>query len=172
MIDFQNGGLEHHVYELILKMCDLACSDAFPRFETKQLENGKWECRLAIPGVKTPVIKSGNTEVESVNACAFRMLSILRNEYEKNQYDPSIEDSLFADNIEQFFDIEYDKRYRYYLCEADIHLNNNDTFARYLLQNYAGETTESIKDDGGEIDCISDIVTMRFLVKEKRKNYS
>ena len=77
MIDFQTGGLEHQVYELIAKMCDLACSDMFPRFQTSQIENGRWECKLSIPGVKSVSIGHGNSEVESINQCALKMLIAL-----------------------------------------------------------------------------------------------
>ena len=171
MIDFQNDGLEHQVYELISKMCDLACSDSFPHFETKLLENGRWECRIAIPGVKKSAKASGKTEVESINVCALGMLAILKRDHDKNQYDPDIEDNIFGDSIGQFFNVDYDKECRYHLCETDIHLNQNDTYAYKLLENYASETISRIKEGGGEIDLMSDIVTIRLLVKERKKNY-
>ncbi len=171
MIDFQDGGLEHQVYELIAKMCTLACSDNFPHFETKLLEDGEWQCKLAIPGVKKASIGHGKTEVDSINICALGMLDILKREHDKDQYDPDIEENIFGDNISQFFNVEFDKEYRYRLCETDILLDVNDEYAYRLLQNYASSTINDIKTDGEEIDCMSDIVTIRFLVKERKKNY-
>ena len=171
MIDFQDSGLEHQVYELIAEMCNLTCSDSFPRFETKLLENDIWECKLAIPGVKRVAVAKGLSEVDSINACATNMLGILRTEHDKNQYDPEIEENIFEQNIQQFFSVKYDNRYRYHLCQADILLDQNDNFAYRLLKSYASKTVDGIMEEGGEIDSMSDIVTIRFLVKEQKKDY-
>lgn len=172
MIDFQSGGLEHQVYEIITKMCDLGCSNEFPHFETKQIENSRWECKLMIPGVKRQAVATGKTEVESINQCALCMKFILKHYHDKDQYDPEIDESIFRGNIEQFFrDIDYNKEYRYHLCETDILLNSHTKTTFNLLEIYAHDTVDRIHEDGEEIDQMSEIVTIRFLVKKKKENY-
>ena len=167
MIDFQTGGLEHQVYELIAKMCDLACSDMFPRFQTSQIENGRWECKLSIPGVKSVSIGHGNSEVESINQCALKMLMILKVNHPNDDFDPVEEDNLFRSNIEQFFgDVDYDSKYNYHLCETDVLLDSDDYVAHSL------ERIGSFRiEDEEEIDRMSEIVTIRFLIKTKKNNY-
>ena len=168
MIDFQNSGLEHQVYELIAKMCDLACSDEFPHFQTNPIENGKWECKLAIPGVKMISVGYGTTEVESVNACALKMLTYLKINHKNDDYDPDIEESIFRGNIEQFFgDIDFDYRYTYHLCETDILLDGYSHVADSLKRMIANK----IERNGDEIEAMSNIVTLRFLMKTEKKNY-
>lgn len=170
MIDFQNGGLEHQVFELISKMCDLSCSDEFPHFVTNEQESGMWECKLSIPGVKATAIAHGKTEVEAINQCALCMRFILKKDHNKDQLDPDVEDSIFAGNIEQFFgDINYDRQYRYHLCETDLLLDS--TLSTKLFNNYGNDTLRRINEDGEEIDQVSEIITIRLLVKEKKKNY-
>lgn len=172
MIDFQNGGLEHQVYELIVKMCDLGCSDEFPKFTTKQLENRKWECILTIPGVKTTSSACGSTEVESINQCALKMLFILKRDHDKDQLDPDIKENIFRGNIEQFFgNINYDSAFRYRLCETDILINPHAITTFKLLENYAADTIKRLHEQGEEIDQMSQIVSIRFLVKQKKKEY-
>lgn len=169
MIDFQNGGLESQVYELIAKMCDLGCSDEFPKFITNQMEKRKWECKLTIPGVKTTSTACGATEVESINQCALKMLFILKRDHDKDQLDPDEETSIFEGNIAQFFgDIDYDKGYRYRLCETDILLNPHAITTFKLLEGYASDTVDRLHKQGEEIDKMSEIVTIRFLVKQKK----
>ena len=165
MIDFQNDGLEHQVYELISRMCDLTCSDEFPKFETKELPK-KWECRLKIPGVVTSGVGYGNNEVEAINNCALNMLMILNTNHDKNQFDPNVPDSVFRNNIEQFFgDVDYDKRYRYYLCETDIRI---DYQTEMELDRFAKDVVDKINSNSAYVDMMSDIVTIRYLVKTKR----
>lgn len=169
MIDFQNGGLEHQVYELISKMCNLCYSDDFPHFLTKQLENDKWECTLSIQGVKTVAFGKGRSEVEAINKCASCMIGILKSNHDKNQLDPEFDDSVFKNNIEQFFgDIDYDKEYIYRLCETDILLDLNTSVTKEILNKSAKNLLTRLKDEGEDVDQISEIVTMRFLVKKKK----
>lgn len=173
MIDFQNGGLESQVYELIAKMCDLGCSDEFPKFITNQMEKRKWECKLTIPGVKTTSTACGATEVESINQCALKMLFILKRDHDKDQLDPDEETSIFEGNIAQFFgDVDYDNRYRYRLCETDILLNPHAVTTFKLLEGYASDTVDMLRKQGEEIDRMSEIVTIRFLVKQKKGDLS
>ena len=80
-------------------MCDLACSDKFPHFVTTEQENGIWECKLSIPGVKTTAIAHGKTEAESINRCAINMIFILKRDHDKDQFDPDLEVSIFAGNM-------------------------------------------------------------------------
>ena len=171
MIDFQNDGLEYQVYALIAKMCELGCSDEFPKFITNKLDNGKWECTLSIPGVKKEAIGIGSSEVDAINKCALKMRFILSTEYDKDQYDPDIDDSLFQGNIEQFFgDVDYNHAYRYHLCETDIRIREYDEYAKKLLKSYLRNTIEHIKRNGEEITDMSDIVTVRLLVRKKKQN--
>ena len=171
MIDFQDDGLEHQVYELIAKMCDLACSDEFPRFMTRHTTNGRWECNLSIPGVKTDAISYGKTEVEAINNCALDMLRILETDHNMDRYNPDIEESIFKSKIEQFFDdVDYDKRYKYRLCETDILIKPHSELANTLLEKYAHKTINNLQNNGEEVESMSEIVTLRLLVKEK-KNY-
>ena len=171
MIDFQSGGLKHQVYELIAKMCDLGCSDEFPHFQTKQLEDEKWECELSIPGVKQTSVGCGNTEVESINNCASQMMFILKTDYPNDDYDPEMEDNIFCGNIDQFFgDVDYDEQYKYHLCETDILINKYDDLSNVLLRR-ASRTIEKIENNNEEIESMSEIVTIRLLVKQKKTNY-
>ena len=172
MIDFQNDGLEHQVFKLISKMCDLYCSNEFPHFQTRKLDNNKWECTLEIRGTKQKVTSIGNSEVTAINKCASIMLDVLEKYHDKDQYDPDIPDSVFRDNIEQFFDdVKYDSGYLYHLYETDILLNPNDIHTYNRLKDYAKESMRNIYERGEEVDLMSDIVTIRFLIKEKKKRY-
>lgn len=172
MIDFQSSGLSHQVYKLITRMCDLACSDEFPNFVTKQLDDDKWKCELTIPGVSKVAYGYDETEVGSINKCANLMIYYLDKNHDKNQYDPNYEDSIFLGNIEQFFgDVEYDKEYKYHLCESDILIDNDDEHIKGLLKNYAAPIIRKLNRDDEEIDQMSQIVTIRFLVKKKKSHY-
>ena len=168
VIDFQDGGLKSQVFKLIVKMCELACTDDFPYFQTSSLENGRWECKLSIPGVKMTSVGYGETEVESVNDCALKMLTYLKMNHEHDDYDPDIEESIFRGNIEQFFgDIDYDYRYTYHLYETDILLDGHS----YVTDSLKRMIANKIEKDGDEIEAMSNIVTLRFLIKTEKKNY-
>ena len=100
------------------------------------------------------------------------MLDVLEKYHDKDQYDPDIPDSVFRDNIEQFFDdVKYDSGYLYHLYETDILLNPNDIHTYNRLKDYAKESMRNIYERGEEVDLMSDIVTIRFLIKEKKKRY-
>lgn len=174
MIDFQNGGLESRVYELIAKMCDLNESDEFQKFETTQDENGTWHCKLAIPGVKHIAGGMGKTEVESINNCAHVMLRVLEHHHKHGEYDPDIEESLFRDRIEEYFgDVEYDPGYYYYPFFCGIDLDGQNGYQlKSLLKQYAEFETAPIKKENGEIVRMSDFVELKFLVRKRKKNYA
>lgn len=168
MIDFQDKELCRYVYELLIKIQDLYCSDDVPRFHTKQIENGGWECSLQILGVKENVIAYGKTEVESVNNCAYKMKNILERDHPDDDFDPDVENSIFRGNIEQFFDeINYDPHYKYHLYETDVLLDTDD----YVAVTLRRMIEDGFKECDGEIDKMSDIATLRFLVKKKKDNY-
>lgn len=171
MIDFQNGGLESQVFELISKMCDFLKSDDFPHFVTSQTEDGKWKCELNIPGVKQVAVAYYESEVGSINKCASKMLYILKKYHNKNQYYPEYEDSVFLDNIEEYFgDVEFDKQYTYYPYFCDILVEPRSELGS-MLHQYAYEKLMKIEDDGGEVETMSDIVSLAFLIKNKKSNY-
>ena len=169
MVDFQNGGLDIQVYELILKMCDLCCSEEFPRFKTEEIKNG-WKCILSIPGVKEDSVAYGSTEAQAINRCASGMLFILKKYHENDEHYTEFEDSVFKDRIEEYFGSrKYDFAYRYRLSICDILLDSDDTNTKTILQKYASSSLDSIKESGSEIEDMSEIVTLRFLVKQKKK---
>ena len=113
---------------------------------------------------------TAKTEVESINRCATCMLFILKRDHNKNQYDPSDEDSVFYGNISEFFgNVDYDLDYRYHLCETDVLIDSSDLSAFKMLEGYADETIEKIKECNEEIDSMSEIVTIRLLVKERKE---
>ena len=150
-------------------MFDLGCSDDFPKFITQQIDNNRWECQLSIPGVKTTAKAHGKSEVDSINQCAVNMLFILKMDHDKDTFDPDIDESIFRGNIEQFFgDVSYNPEYKYHLCETDILLNRHAITTFKLLESYAKDTIQRIEEDGEEIDQMSEIVTIRFLVKKKK----
>ena len=172
MIDFENDGLEWQVYELIAKLCDLASSDEFEHFQRKQIENGKWECRLTIPGVKRSAFGSGSTEVESINECALDMLMLLKREHNQDDYDPDFEESIFSQKIDTYFDgVMYNSEYKYHLCQADIRISEETIKNAKILEKYGQDIVEKIEECGDEIDQISQIVTVRLLVKKRKNNY-
>lgn len=169
MIDFQNGGLEAQVYEAIAKLCYLNGSDEFPRFITSQYKDGKWKCEINVPGINFPTSGYGKTEVEAINRCAAVLLYHLKKNHNKDQFDPEYEDSIFRGNIEQFFNKEnYDPKYRYHLCETDLLIDSNVTY-KLLLEN--GSHTLKRLSSEEDIDSVSEIVTIRLLIKEKKKNF-
>lgn len=144
MVDFQSGGLEFQVYELILKMCELTQSDEFPHFQTTQLDNGMWECTLEIPGIQTPAKSLQNTEVAAINRCAANMLHILKNVDEKGFYDPKIEESVFRDKLEMNFgNINYDPSYFYYMCQSEFPINPSD---EYLMKYIVGRMNNKLDE--------------------------
>lgn len=170
MIDFQNGGLESQVFEVIAKLCNLNGSDEFPHFQTTQYKDGKWKCEIKVPGIEFPTSGFGRTEVESINKCAAVLLYYLKKNHDKDQFDPEYEDSIFRGNIEQFFNKDkYDPRYRYHLCETDL-LVDQATIKKLLL-NHGEISLKHIVENGEEIDLTSDIVTIRLLLKERKKNF-
>ena len=172
MIDFQNSGLESQVYELIAKMCQLLHSNDFPKFETKQIEPNRWQCTLSIPGVKKRITGEGKTEVKAINTCAIGAVSFLKEEHEKEQYDPSIRRSIFGPNVMEYFgDYEFDKEYVYRLIDTDVLVDPNDELCNGLLRKYAIPDIRELIDDDEIIEAMSEIVSVRFLIKERKKNY-
>ena len=170
MIDFQNGGLESQVFEVIAKLCYLNGSDEFPHFKTTQYKDGKWKCEINVPGIKFPTTGFGKMEVDAINRCAAVLLHHLKTYHSKDQFDPDCEDSIFRGNIEQFFNKDkYDPEYRYHLCETDLIIDSK--FVNELLLKNGGLTLRHIAQEGEEIDLTSDIVTIRLLLKERKKNY-
>ncbi len=175
MIDFQDSGLESQVYVLIAKMCDLTMSDDFPKFQTKKLpKKGLWECTLAIPGVEKTAFGRGKTEVESINLCAIAMLKLLKNNYKNNEYNPCDEKSVFCGDIEQFFgDVDYDSGYNYYLHRTDILLTKGrDDNLRRALMKKAIKNSIPYLEKNSEVDMMCDIVTLRFLIRNRKKRYA
>lgn len=171
MIDFQNNGLESQVFEAIAKLCNLNGSDEFPHFQTTQYKNGKWKCEIKVPGIEFPTSGFGRTEVESINRCAAVLLYHLKKIHDKDQFNPEFEDSIFRGNIEQFFTKKkYDTRYRYHLCETDILLEPDKVYKMFLENG--SRTLQTMARDEEEIDSVSEIVTIRLLVKTKKKNFA
>lgn len=174
MVDFQNDGLESQVYELIAKMCDLMKSDEFPKFQTKQLPDGFWECTLSIPGVKNTAFGTGKTEVHAINRCSRSMLTILKSKHKNDEYDPDIKESVFREQIEERFgNVEYNPEYFYYPFFCGMLLEDKyDGYLKRSLMNHVKPTLERIEEEGGEVVKMCDIVDLVFLVRRKKKNYA
>ena len=175
MIDFQNSELTCEVFELIAKTSELMKKDTieegFPKFKTRKTFNDRWECEFNIPGMKKPGFGEADSEVCEINRCAENTLYLLRKNHDKGQYDPDIEESVFRDNIEEFFgDVDYNHDYQYRLVCSDILLSNNDVILVDLLKQKAKKTIQKIKDSGEEVDRMCDIVSLRFLIKKKKQN--
>ena len=172
MIDFQDDGLESQVYELIAKIRELKPYGDFPKFETKQLENGNWKCTLSIPGVKKRVSGEADTEVKSINICAMGMKLILERDYSKEQLDPTIKDSVFEPKIAEYFgEYEYNKEYLYRMIETDFMIDSDDELTKRLLTKYGMSEIEKYITQDEEIEDMADLVMLRFLVRERKKNY-
>ena len=168
MIDFQNGGLEWQVFEVISRTYKLVKSDDIPHFEAKKIEDGKWECFYEIPGIKKAHAIQ-DSEVASINRCASNMLSILDQLDKRGIYDPDIEESVFKDGIELYFgDIDYDHKYNYYLFTGDISL---DEAGKTFIKRYSQKYYDMFIERGEAIDKMCDIITVRYLIKQKKKNY-
>ena len=172
MIDFQNGGLESQVYELIAKMCKLLHSNNFPKFETKQIEPNKWHCTLSIPGVKRRVTGEGTTEVQAINVCAIGTAAMLEDEHHKEQFDPSIERSIFGPSVYEYFGgYDFNKEYLYRLIDTDIVIDPDDELCNKLIRDYATPDIQELMYEDETIETMSEIVSVRFLIKERKKNY-
>ena len=171
MIDFQKGGLEWQVFEAISKTYELVKSDDIPHFETKKLDDGKWECTLKIPGIE--IARSiQDSEVVAINRCASNMLHILDCLDKRGIYDPENEESVFREDIESYFgEVDYDPEYNYYLFTGDILFKEDDEYAKKFIKSYSRKYYGEISEQGDEIDRICDFITVRYLVKQKKKNY-
>ena len=160
MVDFQNGGLEPQVYELILKMCDMMESDEFPKFDTKQLSKNLWEARLTIPGISETAVAIESSEVGAINRCASNMLHILECTDETGIYDPKKGESFYLDRIERIFgEVEYDPNYLYYLSITEIPSD--------MLGKKMAEISSNFGDD--IVECADTKVVINYLMKRKRR---
>lgn len=160
MVDFQNSGLEHQVYELILKMCDMMESDEFPKFDTKQLGKSLWEARLTIPGISETAVAIESSEVGAINRCASNMLHILECTDETGIYDPKKGESFYLNQIERIFgNVDYDPEYFYYLAIHEI------------PSDILGEEIAKIHQTFGEdiVDQADTKVVINYLMKRKRR---
>ena len=172
MIDFQDDCLECQVFELIARIRKLSHSNQIPKFETKQVDANKWHCALSIPGIKNGVIGEGETEAQSINVCAFGTMLILDREYSKEQFDPSIERSIFGPSVFEYFkDYNFDKEYIYRIIKTDITIDSDDKLCNKLLNNYAVSNVEKFMTEEETIESMSKVVTVRLLVKERKENY-
>lgn len=172
MIDFQDDGLESQVYELIAKIRELKKTSDFPKFETKQLENGTWKCTLSIPGVKNRVSSEAGTEIQAINVCAMGMKLILERDYDKEQLDPTIKNSIFEPKIAECFgEYEYNKEYLYRMIETDFLIDSDDELTQRLLRKYGMDEIKKYMTDDEEVENMSDLVMLRFLIRERKKNY-
>ena len=169
MIDFQNDGLESQVFELISRMCDLYQSDEFPHFKLSKTETNRWQCELAIDGIEKPVIAYGDTEVAAINRCASKMLYILEHDHSKGQYDPDSGDNPFLDQIEIYFHgVELNRDYIYYPFHIDITVNPDSELAKGLTK-CAQDSLRRSMEKNEFVDRMSSTVTVRFLIKRKKK---
>ena len=160
MVDFQNGGLEPQVYELILKMCDMMESDEFPKFDTKQLSKNLWEARLTIPGISETAVAIEESEAKAINRCASNMLHILECSDEIGIYDPKNEESFYLNRIEQIFgEVDYDPNYLYYLSVTEIPSD--------MLGEKMAEISKNFGDD--IVECADTKVVVSYLMKRKRR---
>ncbi len=174
MIDFQNKKLDPKVFELMNKMYDLAPFDELPRFKTKQRKDQTWECRLEIPGILPAAVANRETEIEAVNKCASIMLHILRCQNEDGVYDPSIEDSIYKDNLESYFgDIDYDSKYLYYMSVIEQPLYEMNEYMRNLFKEKMKEVKKILAStNNDELVKTDAVLTARFLVRRKKRNLS
>ena len=171
MISLQNKELDMEVYQLMAKMSQICTDETLPRFKPKKLCENKWKCHLKIPGVLKEAIGYGETEVKAINSCAYHMLCILETYHKNNEYDPEAEEGFFKDNIEMWFgNLEYDHDYNYFPYFCDICLNDGDSFTRDLLTKYASNSINRLINNGNEIEGMCKIVSLRFLVRYKKKN--
>lgn len=160
MVDFQNGGLEPQVYELILKMCDMMESDEFPKFDTKQLSKNLWEARLTIPGISETAVAIEESEAKAINRCASNMLYILKCTDETGTYDPKMGESFYLNRIEQIFgEVDYDPNYLYYLSVIEIPSD--------MLGEKMAEISKNFGDD--IVECADTKVVVSYLMKRKRR---
>ncbi len=172
MIDFQNKKLNQDVYELINKLYDLAPFSELPRFKTKQLKNGKWECILKIPGISPSSVANKDTEIESINKCASIMLHILRCQNKEGIYDPTIEDSIYKDNLESYFgEIDYDPNYYYYMSVIEKPDYQMDNHLVHLFRNKFNDLKEKYSDNADDdIVRANGVYVARLLIKRKKHN--
>ncbi len=172
MIDFQDIRLDQCVFEVMSRAFDYVLSDEMPRFKTKRLENGKWNCSYEIPGIPAAHAKEKETEIDAINWCASNMLHILTHLSEDGVYDPEIEDSVFKDEIEIFFgNVRYNKEYNYRLFSSEILLTDEDSYMKQMIELYSKRLGEQLSINNEEIVRIRDVLPITLLIRQKKKNY-
>ena len=169
MIDFQKGGLEYQVYELIVKMCALVRSEVFPCFQTKRTQDGKWECTLEIPGITEVAKAKQDSEVESINRCASNMLFILDCIDRKGFYDPDIVESVFRDRIEEAFgEVKYDPKYLYYPCSVQVPIS---PYNKGIASTIKQQTVNVESKNGDIVQQVDSVLLVKFLMRRKKKKW-
>lgn len=172
MIDFQKGGLEPQVYELLLKAGQLCGGVDIPLFVRKKQDDGKWSCKFEIPGILPATSKDQKTEVAAINRCASNMLHILNNLDSRGIYDPKDEESVFKEEIESVFgNIDYNPEYFYHLLTGSILLGPDEGYMKQKIAELSQDLTDVLEEHDEEIDKICNIITVKYLVKQKKKNY-
>ncbi len=82
----------------------------------------------------------------------------------------NIKKDLYCPDCESYFgDIQCDPNYSYRYCDSDIVVPHQDVL-RNAINTYAKNIIKETQDAGEELDQISEIVTIRFLVKKKKIN--
>ena len=171
-IDFQNNNLDPQVYEVLFRTSNMMKLSRRPSFITKEINDHRWECRFEIPGIEPAISLDQASEIESINRCASNMLNIINKLDPRGLYNPETKGSYLEDEIKSCFgDIRFNPEYYYYLFTGDIVLSNSDKYLKNMLELRSKEYYEDFKSRGEEIDIISNIITVKYLIKEKKKNY-
>lgn len=158
---------DEELLRLIIKLHSYGYKSILPRFKISKSDDGCFTSELKLPGIKRLAVGIEKDVTSSLIKCANQMIVFLEEKHNQNRKS-EIEKDYYCENCEDYFcNIECDPNYTYRYCSGDVWIPHQDVLHK-LLKHYAGDMVKEINDDGEEIEQISEIITVRLLLKKKR----
>lgn len=158
---------DEDLLRLITKLYSYGYKSILPRFKISKSEDGIFTSELNLPGIKKAALGIDKDITCSLINCVHKMIMLLEEKNNRKNKN-TIEKDYYCEDCEDYFgDIECDPNYTYRYCSGDVFIPHQDIL-RKLLNHYAEGTVKAINNDDEEIDKISEIVTVRLLLKKRK----
>lgn len=158
---------DERLLRLIIILYSYGYKTILPRFKISKSDDGNFTSELNLPGIKKPAVGVGKDITSSLINCVNKMIVLLEEKNNRNNK-TTVEKDCYCEKCADYFgDIKYDPNYTYRYCSGDVLIPHQDILHK-LLDYYAEDMVKTINNNDEKIDKISEIVTVRLLLKKSK----